>query len=412
MRGSCSLFCCRNSHYIRGEMAYESRDLYGRGRRGRGSYRGRGTRPTGGFVPQEGTQNAETSPRQQTPPPPPPRSQNPLIVADGWQYQDPEGDVHGPFLAAKIANWVDKGFFSEGLPVRKVTPEGMGAWTALKYVERDIRREAALRVVPGEGESAAPVHPVAAAPPPPPAREIVKPKEGVLSPKRSSEVSAHIVNSPESTISGRGPANAFSRSPRSEDASDFGRPRNSWDRRDSRTNRGGRYGNRGGSWNQGRSGGRGFERGNRGFDRGGRGFDRGGRGGRRGGRGGRGRGGPPVDPDLAEAVHKLFSGDVGQGAEQPMWRYIDYEGSTQGPFPSKSMEDWFAGGYLTSTILVCGTVRKLNHIITMFEYTISANFIEYILPHGAKGFVLLVCRSAKFHHLICHHKTSTFLLGH
>lgn len=60
-------------------------------------------------------------------------------------------------------------------------------------------------------------------------------------------------------------------------------------------------------------------------------------------------------------MHKLFSGDVDQGADQPMWRYIDYEGVTQGPFPAKSMIEWFQGGYLSdSTILVCGTERKVS----------------------------------------------------
>ena len=44
-----------------------------------------------------------------------------------------------------------------------------------------------------------------------------------------------------------------------------------------------------------------------------------------------------------------------------MWRYSDYEGVMQGPFPAKSMEEWFGAGYLADTkIAVCGTDRKVS----------------------------------------------------
>lgn len=71
-----------------------------------------------------------------------------MTVPEGWQYRDPEGAEHGPFLAAKIVAWVDKGFFSGGLEVRKVTRLGSGAWTRLEFVLADVHREAALTVIP------------------------------------------------------------------------------------------------------------------------------------------------------------------------------------------------------------------------------------------------------------------------
>lgn len=44
-----------------------------------------------------------------------------------------------------------------------------------------------------------------------------------------------------------------------------------------------------------------------------------------------------------------------------MWRYIDFKGNMQGPFPALSMEGWFAEGYLSdSTIPICGTERKVS----------------------------------------------------
>ena len=40
-------------------------------------------------------------------------------------YQDPQGDVQGPFLGVDIISWFDQGFFSTDLPVRLLdVPEG------------------------------------------------------------------------------------------------------------------------------------------------------------------------------------------------------------------------------------------------------------------------------------------------
>lgn len=310
-----------------------------------------------------------------TPPPPPPtkNASSPLVVTDGWQYKDPEDDIHGPYLASKIVNWVDKGYFSEGLPVRKVTKEGMGAWTTLKFVLIDMRREAALTIIPKE-QSEETVAVVAEAsttaasvdaslavetedtgaktqqspatvkkPPPPPAKVPLNSPGGQE--KDMGHTSKHLrEDTGRSRDSPVGKWERDSRGPRSRLGGDrWGAAPD--DRNQSRTQRGGRVDRNMRNDVKGR--------GQR-PDRGGRSKGRGGRG------GGRGRG-SSTDPDLADAVRKLFTGDVDQGAEQPMWRYIDYEGATQGPFPAKTMIEWFEGGYLTdSAILVCGTERKVS----------------------------------------------------
>ena len=354
--------------------------------------------PQQGQVGQQAGQRAASSPLQQ---------------AEGWQYKDPEEQVHGPFSASKIVNWVDKGYFSEGLPVRRVTKGGEGAWVLLKVVMIDLRREAAQ----GVGDMPAPD--VAAKPSP-----AAKPDAGTGSPSAGAGSSA-------GTETGASPggkeamnqktgqderqeAPAVRRPPpppertstpamsqqdvRTWDRGQPGGPGrnkgNEWGRfgdergdrgtRDGRDGRGDRGMDRWSSYDRdprdprdrnqrnmpvrdprdkfGRNQSRGDDRRGDRFDdrRGGRGGGRG-RGGRgRGGRGG-GRGGVGPDPDVFEAVVKLFTGEVAQGAEQPMWRYIDYEGAIQGPFPAKSMIEWFQGGYLSdSAIQVCGTERKVS----------------------------------------------------
>ena len=271
-----------------------------------------------------------------TPPPPPPTKvvPSPSVATDGWQYKDPEDDVHGPYPASKIVNWVDKGYFSEGLPVRKVTKEGMGAWTTLKFVLIDMRRESALTITPSEPPEEKSSPAVVTRPPPPP----VKAK----SPDKD------IVHSPSLKEEERRPIGKWERDPRGS-RSRFGggdRWSSDTDKNQMRSQKSGKVD---------RSNGRGDFRGR------GRGSDRGGGRGRgRGGGRGRGRA-SSTDPDLADAVCNLFTGEVDQGAEQPMWRYIDYEGATQGPFPAKTMIDWFEGGYLAdSAIPVCGTERKVS----------------------------------------------------
>lgn len=80
-----------------------------------------------------------------------------------WQYRDPEGEERGPYTAAKMVTWVDKGFFSGGLEVRKISRHGTGGWTRLSVVLDEIRREAAIAEAASSNDSR---HP----PPPPPPR--------------------------------------------------------------------------------------------------------------------------------------------------------------------------------------------------------------------------------------------------
>lgn len=115
-----------------------------------------------------------------------------------------------------------------------------------------------------------------------------------------------------------------------------------------------------------------------------------------GGRGRRGRGGRGMqvssDEEAANAaVHKLFYGEAHQGAEQPMWRYIDYEGAMQGPFPASSMEEWYHKGYLSDpTIRVCGTVSMSLKICMVSRWggiSVYA-FPDYLRP----GLLLFLLR--------------------
>lgn len=311
-----------------------------------------------------------------TPPPPPPAkasSSSPAAVTDGWQYKDPEDDIHGPYPASKIVNWVDKGYFSEGLPVRKVTTGGMGAWTTLKFVLIDMRREAALTSSPSPSQA----HSVGVT------SASDSPRfDGRARENNQEEEDKKNINEPQATAS---PATLVKKPPpppaKVPEASpsdmapspqlarqDTGRSTGKWER-DSRGSRSRLGADRWGADDAKqqtrlqRPGGKSFN--NHVDSRGGRGRGSGDRGGRSKGRGG-GRGGGrgrgfSTDPDVADAVCKLFTGDVEQGAEQPMWRYIDYEGATQGPFPAKTMIDWFEGGYLAdSAIQVCGTERKVS----------------------------------------------------
>lgn len=47
---------------------------------------------------------------------------------------------------------------------------------------------------------------------------------------------------------------------------------------------------------------------------------------------------------------------VTQAAHEPVWRYIDPDGTTQGPFSAKEMHSWFEGNYLQTELPVCGVV--------------------------------------------------------
>ena len=47
-----------------------------------------------------------------------------------------------------MAKWIDKKYFTNAMSVRKVTQQGSGAWIELQYVLADIKREAALTILP------------------------------------------------------------------------------------------------------------------------------------------------------------------------------------------------------------------------------------------------------------------------
>lgn len=278
-----------------------------------------------------------------------------------------------------MVKWIDQNYFNPDLKLRKVSRGGAGAWTELQYVLADIKREAALTILPTNNapsaQHVAPVVPLvvprpappAARPPPPP------PPLPPHSPAAYSDTGGY--------SGGRG---AFSEAPPGRGGRGGGRYGGrgrgggpgpftpdegavDYDQQGGFSGGRGRGGGRfqeypsGGRFDRGRGRGGSFEgRGGR-FDRGGRrGGGRFDRGGGRGGRGGRGGGPGDAELEVASAVSRLFHGEVSQGAEQPMWRYIDPEGRMQGPFPAKDMESWFQEGYLADPGLrVCGTERKV-----------------------------------------------------
>jgi len=299
-----------------------------------------------------------------TPPPPPPvainQSRRPKvqIVEEGWQYRDPEGNEHGPFMAAKMVKWIDQKYFSLGLEVRKVTRRGSGAWTELKYVLADIKREAALTIIPAatspglnvnvneRGVPPAEVQGGSGAPPPPP-----PPHSPAFEEVRYARGGR---GSRGGRAGGRGRVEDFD--------TEYNDPYGGYGRGGGEDRGGGMRGGRGGRFDRGD--GRGYRGGRGERGRGGRYADRGGGRGDRGGRGRGGRGGGrgPSNDDIAAAaaVSKLFTGEVSLGTDQPMWRYIDPQGNMQGPFPAQDMESWYSEGYLANPALrVCGTERKV-----------------------------------------------------
>ena len=92
-------------------------------------------------------------------------------------------------------------------------------------------------------------------------------------------------------------------------------------------------------------------------------------------RGGGGRGGSKQDagnnnnnPKLTtgakptygkDVARLLFTGGARLATDEPVWRYRDPAGVVQGPFPARSMLDWYARGYLAPRLPVAGCDRKV-----------------------------------------------------
>ena len=91
----------------------------------------------------------------------------------------------------------------------------------------------------------------------------------------------------------------------------------------------------------------------------------------RGGGGGRGGGKPDGNsnnPKLTtgakpaygkDVARLLFTGGARLATDEPVWRYRDPAGVVQGPFPARSMLDWYARGYLAPRLPVAGCDRKV-----------------------------------------------------
>ncbi|KAK9809428.1 hypothetical protein WJX73_006254 [Symbiochloris irregularis] len=82
------------------------------------------------------------------------------------------------------------------------------------------------------------------------------------------------------------------------------------------------------------------------------------------GQGGRNKKEKPANPAKPELYSRkisqqLFTAGAKQGAEEPVWRYIDPAGNVQGPFPANHMTTWYCDGLLMASLPVCGTERKV-----------------------------------------------------
>ncbi|GAB4816161.1 hypothetical protein N2152v2_003207 [Parachlorella kessleri] len=313
---------------------------------------------------------------------------------EGWEYRDREGVMHGPFAAARILKWLDRGYFNGSLQIRRVGPQGsqQGSWSTLDQVLPHVKQEAAA-----EGAGGAAMGPRAAVP--------VAAAARIIPDGDSSGYGGRGYSAGRGAVLGDFPQQAWRGSRRYDGGSRADeQPYQQQPQQGGYGGRRGRGAGRGGgrplspegyaahpheqyvvrgegygsySGGYGRSNGddgygggdRGRGRGRRGGREprggGGRGEGRGrGRGGDRGGgaaRGGGGRGPPGPDPAVKEAVQRLFSAEAKLGTEQPMWRYIDPDGNMQGPFPASNMVEWHAAGYLHDMQLpVCGTERKVS----------------------------------------------------
>ena len=63
---------------------------------------------------------------------------------DGWHYKDPEGQVHGPFPASKMAAWLAAGYFGPGIKVQRA--KHGAPWQTIADTQEQIQAEVLLVV--------------------------------------------------------------------------------------------------------------------------------------------------------------------------------------------------------------------------------------------------------------------------
>ncbi|KAL3136862.1 kinesin-like protein, variant 2 [Trebouxia sp. C0009 RCD-2024] len=306
-----------------------------------------------------------------------------LPPSSAWHYIDPEGKEQGPFDAKKLINWVDLGYFGQSdLQVKKA---GKDAWVSLSSALPQIRKEAA-----GDFSSSA-KEPVRASPAPgddQPGRGRGRGSErgGARAgrPARRREVDDLLPVLPEGK---RHPAEGLL-SPREEVVP---RQRSQNRRGADRITPGPEQPSRADHYSGGEQTGRG------------------GRGRGKAARGGRAaraddadldsraeqsrtttqaprassqaarassqatraasqparattqpaRANDAAKPPSSKVALRLFTADR-QGAEEPVWRYIDPDGQVQGPFSAREMHTWYDSNYLQMDLPICGMERKVS----------------------------------------------------
>ncbi|KAL3158040.1 kinesin-like protein [Trebouxia sp. C0010 RCD-2024] len=309
-----------------------------------------------------------------------------LPPSSAWHYIDPEGKEQGPFDAKKLINWVDLGYFGQSdLQVKKA---GKDAWVSLSTALPQIRKEAAgdfsssfdhakepVRASPapgddqpGRGRGRGSERAGARAGRPVRRREVADllpvlpegkrhPAEGLLSPReevmpiqrsQNHRGADRITPGPEQPSRadqycggeqggrgsrGRGKAARGGRAARADDADLDSRAEQSRTttqavRATSQTARATSQATRAAAQPA------------RATTQPARAND-------------------AAKPPSSKVAMRLFTADR-QGAEEPVWRYIDPDGQVQGPFSAREMHTWYDSNYLQMDLPICGMERKVS----------------------------------------------------
>ncbi|KAK9820380.1 hypothetical protein WJX72_009667 [[Myrmecia] bisecta] len=247
----------------------------------------------------------------------------------GWSYQDPEGTTHGPYSAAKILAWVEKGFLPPSLEVQQADSE---AWVRLDQVLPQLLREARLAATLQEGVSSSPAREAdqgASHAATHKQRGNGRSRVNVTNARRQDQESSRAAPLQSKKAQRQHPAEALMGDESrgrplhaAEDASAGNRQRRAGGPAAPAAPR-----RQGGPTPQSRPAARAV---------------------------------PPAPQEvpLKLEARKLFTGEE-QGSDEPLWRYRDPAGTIQGPFPAKAMIQWYNAGLLPATLPCCGTVRKV-----------------------------------------------------
>ena len=75
-----------------------------------------------------------------------------------------------------------------------------------------------------------------------------------------------------------------------------------------------------------------------------------------------------------------------QGADEPVWRYIDPDGQVQGPFSAREMHTWYESNYLQMELPICGMVScHCTHMCTLPYALLSITIVAMQLLYRVGG---------------------------